>query len=138
MFDFMRKPGVRSRTAAVRCALERDGLPPGIDIALELGVVESRGTYAGRRVIRIRVFDPAHAAEGGLHVSRFGDLDAHPDLVLRTGHIEQDGTVVITWRAPSPHVESPGRQRADRTVPGDERLVFAGTGAVRLGGTERC
>jgi hypothetical protein len=135
MFDFMRKYGVRSRTAAVRCALERDGLPPGIDIALELGVVESRGTYAGRRVTRIRVFDPAHAVERALDVHAFGDLDAHPDLVLRTGHIEQDGTVVITWRAPSPNAASPIRGLLDRTVLGDdERLVFAGTGAARLGG----
>ncbi len=41
MFDFMRKSGVRSRAAAVRCALERDGLPPGVETALALGVVES-------------------------------------------------------------------------------------------------
>src|SRR5687768_7072797 len=106
MFDFMRKPGLRSRTAAVRCALERDGLPPGIDIALELGVVESRGTYAGRRVTRIRVFDPARAAERGRLVRAYRDLDTQRNLVLRTGHIEQDGTVVITWRAPLPDAET--------------------------------
>jgi hypothetical protein len=134
MFDFMRTSGFRSRTAAVRCALERDGLPPGIDIALELGVVESRGTYAGRRVTRFRVFDPVRAVEGGLDVHAFGDLDAHPDLVLRTGHIEPDGTVVITWRAPLPDAETPVRERADRSTHGDdERIVFTGTGA-RLGG----
>jgi hypothetical protein len=134
MFDFMRKYGVRSRTAAVRCALERDGLPPGIAIALELDVVESRGTYAGRRVTRIRVFDPAHAAERALDVHAFGDLDAHPDLVLRSGHIEQDGTVVITWRAPLPDAETPVRERADRGLHADdERIVFTDAGA-RPGG----
>jgi hypothetical protein len=133
MFGFTWTSGGRNRAAAVRCALERDGLPPGVDTALALGVVESRGTYAGRRVTHIRVFDPLRAAARGLSVHAYGDLDAHRNLVLRTGHVEQDGAVVITWRAPLPDAETPVRARADRSMHGDERIVYTGTGA-RLGG----
>ena len=131
MFGFrrrsgQRRSGQRSPSAAIRRALERDGLPPGVQAAT-LGVFESRGTYSGRKVTYIRVFDPARAAERGLHVRAFGDLDAHPDLILRTGHVEQDGTVVITWRAPSVDAEAPVRERADRAAHGDdEQFVFPG------------
>ena len=127
MFGFMRRSGERSRSAAIQRALERDGLPPGIDAAAALGVVESGGTYAGRRVSYIRVFDPARAAEQAVDVRAFGDLDGHPDLVLRMGHVEKDGTVVITWRPPAADAETPPRERADRAMHADdERFVFAG------------
>ena len=120
MFGFRRKSGVRSPSAAIRRALEADGLPPGIDAASALGVVESGGTYSGRRVTYIRVFDPARAAERGLKVQAFGDLEAHPELVLRAGHIEKDGTVVINWRAPAADAETPVRERADRAAHADD------------------
>ena len=127
MFGFMRRSGERSRSAAIQRALERDGLPPGIDAAAALGVVESGGTYAGRRVSYIRVFDPARAAERAVDVRAFGDLDGHPDLVLRMGHVEKDGTVVITWRPPAADAATPPRERADRAMHADdERFVFAG------------
>ncbi len=75
----------------------------------------------------IRVFDPARAAERELEVRAFGDLDTHRTLVLRTGHVEQDGTVVMTWRAPSADAATPVRDRADRTDRGDdERFVRPG------------
>jgi hypothetical protein len=124
MFGFMRRSGERNRSAAIQRALERDGLPPGIDPAA-LGVVESGGSYAGRRVTYIRVFDPARAAERAVDVRAFGDLDGHPDLVLRMGHIEKDGTVVITWRPPAADAEAPLRERADRAMHADdEQFVF--------------
>jgi hypothetical protein len=124
MFGFMRRSGKRNRSAAIQRALERDGLPPGIDPAA-LGVVESGGSYAGRRVTYIRVFDPARAAERAVDVRAFGDLDGHPDLVLRMGHIEKDGTVVITWRPPAADAEAPLRERADRAMHADdEQFVF--------------
>ena len=127
MFGFMRKSGVQSPSAAIRRALEADGLPPGVEAASALRVVESRATYSGRKVTYIRVFDPARAAERGLKVQAFGDLDAHPNLVLRAGHVEKDGTVVITWRAPSLDAETPARERADRAAhAGNEKLVFPG------------
>ena len=137
MLGFMRRSGVRSPSAAVRRALETDGSPPGVDAA-SVGVVESRGSYAGRGVTYIRVFDPARAAQRGLNVRTLGDLDGHPDLVLRMGHIEQDGTVVITWRAPALDAATPMRERADRTMHGDdERFVFPGEDRERRGGKRR-
>ncbi len=125
MFGFGRKSSQRSPSAAIFRALESDGLPPGVDSASTLGVVESRGKYSGRRVTYIRVFDPAAAAERELEVRAFEDLDGHPDLVLRAGHVEKDGTVVITWRAPALDAATPVRERADRADhAGDERFVF--------------
>jgi hypothetical protein len=114
MFGFTRKSGVQSPSAAILGAMKRDGWPPGIETSSALGVVESRGSYAGRKVTYIRLFDPARAAERGLQVEAFGDLDAHPNLVLRAGHVEKDGTVVITWRAPSLDAGPASRERADR------------------------
>ena len=125
MFGFMWQSGARSPSAAIGRALEREGLPPGIGAASALGVVESRGSYAGRGVTNIRVFDPARAAERVLDVHTFGDLDAHRTLVLRAGHVEKDGTVVLAWRAPSTDAETPVRARADRAMHADdERFVF--------------
>lgn len=125
MFGFKRESGVRSPSATMSRALEGDGLPGGVEAAA-LGVVESRGSYAGRGVSYVRVFDRAGAAARGVDVQTFGDLDAHPDLVLRMGHVEKDGTVVITWRAPSPDAETPARAQADRTTHDDGRFVFPG------------
>jgi hypothetical protein len=123
----MWRSGTRSPSAAIRDALERDGSLSGIGAASALSVVQSRGRYAGRKVTNIRVFDPARAAERVLTVHRFGDLDMHRNLVLRTGHIEQDGTVVLSWRAPSPDAETPVRERADRTMhAGNEKFIFPG------------
>ena len=95
------------------------------DFVTHLGVVESRGSYSGRKVTYIRVFDPARAAERELEVQGFGDLDTHRTLVLRAGHVEKDGTVMINWRAPSADAETPVRELADRAAHGgDERFVF--------------
>ena len=88
MFGFKRRSGVQSPSAAIRRALEADGLPPAVDAA-SVGVVESRGTYAGRTVTYIRVFDPARAAERAVDVHAFGDLEVHPDLVLRGSYRER-------------------------------------------------
>jgi hypothetical protein len=127
MFGFPGRSGGRSPSAALLRALEADGLPPERVRALGLGVVEARGSYAGRAVTHIRVFDPVRAVESGLDVQTYGDLDAHGTLVLRTGHVERDGTVVLTWRAPAPDAATPLRARADRAGPGDgERIVFTG------------
>ena len=127
MFSFMRRSAVRSPSAAIRRALEKDGLPPGTPGTSALRVVESRGRYSGRKVTFIRVFDATGAAESAVDVQAFGDLDVHPELVLRMGHVEQDGTVVITWRAPSPDAAAPVREQADRAMhTDDEGVVFPG------------
>ena len=136
MFGFMRRSAVRSPSAAIRRALEQDGLPPGTPGTSALRVVESRGRYAGRGVTYFRVFDPARAAERVLEVRAYQDLDTHRTLVLRTGHIEQDGSVVVAWRAPAPDAATPIRERADRAMhAGDERFVFPEAYQQSLGGT---
>jgi hypothetical protein len=127
MFGSKRKSGVQSPSAAILSAMKKDGWPPGIETGSALGVVESRGSYSGRKVTYIRVFDPARTAERGLNVQAFADLDAHPNLVLRAGHVEKDGTVVITWRAPALDAETPIRELADRAAHGgNEKFVFPG------------
>jgi hypothetical protein len=50
-------------------------------------------------VTYIRIFEPAWARALGVDVQVFDDLDAHPILILKSGHIEPDGAVVITERA---------------------------------------
>jgi hypothetical protein len=132
MFDFLRRSTMRSPSAALCRALEADGLPPGLDPAT-LGVVEQRGAYSGRRVTFFRVIDRARAAAHGAKVSArltYSDLSAHPDLVLRTGFIEPDGTVVIASRAASSDPAVPTRIQADRSAHADdERVVFPETAA---------
>jgi hypothetical protein len=103
-------------------------LLPAIDAHPALSVVESRGPYAGRTVRYIRVFDPARTRERGLTIRSYRDLSAHPGLVLRTGHVDADGAVVIDYRGPSPDAAIPVRARADRAAHrGDERFVFPET-----------
>ena len=134
MFGFLRKSGLRRPSAAIVRALEADGLPPGTDVS-ELGVVTSRGKYAGRMVRFFRVFDPRRAAAQAVDVSTdhtYQDLDAHPDLVLWAGFVEQNGTVVIYSRSPALDAVVPSRERADRAAhAGDERFVFPDTDAAR-------
>lgn len=96
MFGFMRRSDVRRPSKTVRRALEKDGLPPGMSSASTLRVVELKGRFSDRKVTHIRVFDPVRAEELALEVRRFRDFDAYPDLVLRAGHIETNGSVFIT------------------------------------------
>lgn len=103
MFDFLRGSGMRSPSAAIRGALKADGLPPDTNLS-ELGVVESRGTFAGRKVTYFRVFDPMRAAAQGVDVlarHAYQDLSGHLHLVLRAGFIEADGAVNIYARPPA-------------------------------------
>lgn len=136
MFDFLRKSGLRRPSDAIRRALEADGLPSGTDVT-QLGVMESRGNYAGRKVTYFRVVDPTRAAAHGADVFTglaYRDLDAHPDLVLRTGFVEREGTVKITARDSTVKITArPAsldtavftRERADRSKHGDdEKVVF--------------
>ena len=130
MFGFMRKSGVRSPSEPIRRAIESGGLPAGVDAASALGVVESPGNYSGRRVTFIRVFSPTQAAEREVQVGGFTDLDAHPELVLISGLVEKDGTVMLNQRASAVGAPPAGaanmvRERADRTMQrGDNGIVF--------------
>ena len=90
-----------------------------------LSVVEQHGTYSGRRVSYFRVFDPIRVAERELQVHRFTDLDRHPNLILGSGHLEGDGSVVLSKRGKPHPAEAPIRSDANRSAhPDDEQIVF--------------
>jgi hypothetical protein len=119
MFGFKRKSAVQPPTAALGRAIAASGLPPGVDDHAALRVVERQERYSGRKVTQVRVFDPSAAEARGVTVGAYGDLDAHPDLVLWTGRVEQDGTVTITRQAAAASTVAPTRQAADRGAHGD-------------------
>ena len=127
MFGLFQKSQTHPPSAMMARALASDGLPPGMDPST-LAVVQRNGSYVGRRVTYFRVFDPQRVAERGLEVRRFDDLDASPDLVLATGHLENTGAVVLAKRN-RPEVTSTAvmRDQADRSAHGeDEAIVFPG------------
>jgi hypothetical protein len=125
MFSLFRKSQSRQLTAALTQALASDGLPPGTDPSA-LSVVVQKGSYSGRNVSYFRVFDPIRVAERRLEVRRFTDLDASPDLVLGSGHVESGGAVVVSKRHDSRVTRStPIRSEAERSEHvDDERIVF--------------
>src|SRR5579859_6472780 len=95
MFSFLRESQSQQPTAAIAQALTNDGLPPGMDPST-LSVLQHDGSYSGRKVSYFRVFDPVRVAERSVKVADFADLDAHPELVLGSGHVEKNGAVVLT------------------------------------------
>ena len=120
MFGFKRKPAVRQPSAALCRALAASGLPPGCDDpAATFRVVERQEKYSGRKVTQVRIFDPSTAEARGVVVGAYGDLDAHPDLVLWAGRVEQDGTVNLTRQAAATPTTAPSRQAADLAAHGD-------------------
>ena len=120
MFGFKRKSAVQRPSVAICRAITASGLPPGCDDpAATFRVVERQEKYSGRKVTQVRIFDPAQAAARGVAVGAYGDLDAHPDLVLWTGRVEQDGTVNLTRQAAAAPTAAPTRQAADRAAHGD-------------------
>ena len=134
MFGFLRTPDPRSPSAAIAHVVEQAGLPEDVGHSSMLRVVESRGRYSGRKVLLVRVFDPARAAACAVVVRRFGDLDEYPSLVLWSGHVERDGIVAITRRAPVAAAGTSARVPADRAAhPDDERFVFHGRAAAAPG-----
>ena len=117
MFGFKRKASVRQPSAALCRAIVASGLPPGCsDPASTFRVVERDEKYSGRKVTQVRIFDPSKADALGIAIGAYGDLDAHPDLVLWSGRVEQDGTVNLTRQAAAAPTAAPTRQAADRTA----------------------
>jgi hypothetical protein len=114
-----------SRSMPIRQALAQPPLGSAA-AAVPLTILERPGSYAGRHVTFFRVFDPARAASAGIHPRAFGDLDAHPELIAGSGHVERDGLVVLTRRPEQDDAAAaPSRQPADRTAHlDDERFVF--------------
>jgi hypothetical protein len=124
MFNLFRRSQPHVPSAALIDALGPRALRGDAQLRT-LAVVDRPGSYVGRRVSFFSVFDPAQIADRGVRIRDFADLDAYPDLVLGSGHVERNGAVVLVGSDP---VEQPGtsvRSRADRTMHSDdEQLVF--------------
>jgi len=131
VFGFFRRPTSLALTEAVTRAIARDGMTASVSNPSQLRMVESRGRYSNRTVTYFRVFDPASAAQRSLDVRRFQDIDPCPGLVLRSGHVERDGTVVLTRPVTVRAAETPSRAHADRTQHSDDDHIIRGeTGAT--------
>lgn len=124
MFNFFRRAQPRRPTTRIAQALVSNGLTPGVDPS-RLGLVLRHGSYAGRGVNYFRVFDPTQVSERNLQIRRFADLDASPELVIGSGHVEDDGTVVLSRRDQTRAANTLVRDEADRSAHrDDDEFVF--------------
>jgi len=81
---------------------------PALD---KLSLLQKSGTFSGRPVRLIRVYDPALLGDGGATTTRFEDLQepGRHKAVLFEGHIEKEGTVVLIDRRPRPTLTEPAK-----------------------------
>jgi hypothetical protein len=94
-------------------------------------MVESSGRYSDRKVTYFRVFLPVLAAQQSLDVRRFSDLDQFHGLIVRSGHVERDGTVVLTRPVVVRAATGSARVQADRAMHADDAHIVRGeTGAT--------
>ena len=94
------------RYPSIREALVKSGLSTARDPSA-VALLEKHGQYSGRRVNFFRAFQPGHQ-----------------DVLLRTGHVEPEGVVVVDTRL-EPDGPAPARELANRAIHADdERLVF--------------
>jgi hypothetical protein len=63
--------------------------------AVLVGCRQVDSTSPISHVTYFRVFDPAHVATRAVTTAAYNDLDPYPDLVVATGHVEQNGAVVL-------------------------------------------
>jgi hypothetical protein len=113
MFGFFRNTASPKSSLAIQQALVQQGLPIGMSVN-GLRVLTRKGNFAGRSVRYFLAFDTDQAAQGGVAVRTFNDLDAHPDLVVGSGHVERDGAISLTRRQPPRATPSPSPTSADR------------------------
>jgi hypothetical protein len=116
MFGFFRRPASRPLSEAIQRALLKDGAAPLPGDSSQLRMVESSGNYSGRKVTFFRVFLPGSAAQQSLDVRRYDDLDRYQGLILRDGHVEGDGTVMLNRPAEIKAAPAAVRMRAGRPV----------------------
>jgi hypothetical protein len=94
------------RNPTIRQALVRAGLAEAAD-PLRVALVEQHGNYVGRRVNFFQAFEAGHH-----------------DLLLGSGHVEHDGTVVVNKQTTQEDVV-PLREPANRAIHADDNhLVF--------------
>ena len=131
MFGLFRRSGPRPLTEAISNAMTKDGgASSGTDTAL-LRMVESNGRYSDRKVTYFRVFDPALATQRSLDVRQFRDLDDAQGLIVRSGHVERDGAVIMTRAVTVRAADTPFRSIADRSQHLDDAhiVIHGETGA---------
>ena len=130
MFGLFRRPAPRPLSDAIRRAIENDGSTVASSDPSQLRMVESGGRYSDRKVTYFRVFVPVLAAQQSLDVRAFNDLDQHQGLIVRSGHVERDGTVILTRSVVARPAERPSRSQADRSMHLDDAHIVGGeTGA---------
>jgi hypothetical protein len=128
MFGFLRRSAPRPLTDAIRHAIEKDGMTPVVSDPSRLQMVEVGGRYADRKIMYFRLFDPCSPAQQRLEIRRYKDFDVFPGRILRSGHVERDGTVVLTGSVNTLAAQPAVRTRAGRTVPNlDANVVEAET-----------
>jgi hypothetical protein len=65
-----------------------------------------------------------------METQRYQDFDVLPDLILRSGHVEHDGVVVLTRPVIVRPTDTPSRAHVDRSLhPDDAHIVRGETGA---------
>lgn len=122
MFGFFRRSAPRPLSDEIRRAIESDGMTPPVGNLSQLRMVDVGGRYSDRKVTYFRVFDPSNTSQQALEIRQYKDFDVFPGLVLRSGHVEKDGKVVLTRPVGSRPAEAP-RTRAGRLVPDLEAPV---------------
>ena len=124
MLRFFRRSQSNHPGRLLTQALRGTGMPAGVDPAM-LSVVQQSGSYSGRRVTYFRVFDPTRNIERSAVIRQYTDLDSCPELVVASGHIEQDGAVVLSQRDRTDGSVTTERLGADRSGHADdEAIVF--------------
>jgi hypothetical protein len=139
MFGLFRRSGPRPVSEAIARAMEKDSGPASTGNTALLRMVESNGRYSDRKVTYFRVFDSALATERSLDVRGFRDLDDAQSLIIRSGHVERDGAVVLTRAVTVRVADSTIRSLADRSKHADDAhiVVHGETGAsANLGAVE--
>jgi len=139
MFGLFRKSGPRPVSEAISVAMQKEGGQSSAGNASLLRMVESNGRYSDRKVTYFRVFDPALASHRSLDIRRFRDLDDAQGVIIRSGHVEKDGAVVLTRAVTARAADSPIRSMADRTMHADDAhiVIHGETGAsANLRGVE--
>ena len=123
MFGFFRRSGPRPLSDAIARAMEKDGGVSTNGTTTSLRMVQSSGRYSSRKVTYFRVFDPAIATQRSLDVRTFRDLDDVEGLIVRSGHVEDDGAVILTRAVIVRPGDSPTRSPADRTKHTDDAHI---------------
>ena len=105
-------------------------MTPATSDPSQFRMVESGGRYSNRKVTYFRIFVPVLAAQQSVDVRVFKDLDQYESLIVRSGHVEQDGMVVLTRPPVVRAAERPDRAQADRALHTDDAHIVQGeTGA---------